>query len=247
MIGGILLGLLALLAGLVWQMPAATAIAWLPAERVPTLHGLQGQVSGGHLSRLTHGRFSVGPLQWSVSPWSLLWLHPGAQIELERPLLARGHVRLSPTGRLALTDWQASADARDLLDAFGYTFIPLAGVAGLQLDSLRLHGNRPSAIHGRIELRNLVWALGSQRLPIGDVEAVIAPQEGIEMAEIRDLGGPLAIEGSARLEADGRYDLKLRVKARANADPRLANLLRGLGRPDNQAYYPIRYSGQLVP
>ena len=89
--------------------------------------------------------------------------------------------------------------------------------------------------------------MGSQRLPVGDVEAVLAPEDGIETAQIRDLGGPLEVIGTARLEADGRYELNLRVKARAEADPRLANLMRGLGRPDKQAYYPIRYSGQLAP
>ena len=232
-------------AGLLWKMPAEHAFARLPEDRRPVIYGLDGRAVAGRIAALELGKLRLHGIRWAVQPASLLWLHPRVELSLESPLLARGFVQISPAGELRLGDWQAAGSLRPIAAAAGYGFLPVEGAVGLQLTRLRLSDRRPHDIHGRVELRNLVWTLGSQRLPIGDIEAIVEPDDGIETARIQDLGGPVEVAGTARLEPDGRYALDLRIKARASADPRLANLMSGLGRPDAQAYYPIRYQGRL--
>ncbi|MDX1609899.1 MAG: type II secretion system protein N, partial [Halofilum sp. (in: g-proteobacteria)] len=59
-------------------------------------------------------------------------------------------------------------------------------------------------------------------------------------------GGELAIDGNARLQADGRWQLDLKLVPSAEAGERLHELLTLRGaREDGQGNYRLRRSGSL--
>lgn len=246
----IVAGLLALLAGALLQAPAA----WLSAKLLPEnahvrLLGVSGEVRGGRIQQIELSQLrppkQLGPARWQLNPFSLLWLHPSLTLEISAPVLARGQLSLSPFGSAHFSDWRATGDVAELAALAGYSFLPVRGQVGLALDHLDVSGPLPDSVAGTADLLSLQWQLGRQVLELGDVHANLATVEGEHIATLSAPRGPLDLEGTARIDAEGRYDVNVRIKPKADAPQQLVNLLRGLGRPDSQAWYTLRYRGQL--
>lgn len=246
----VLAGGLALLAGTLLNAPAA----WLAAQALPAnapvkLLGVSGTLRGGTIQQIELSQLrppkQLGPARWQLNPFSLLWLHPNLNLEVDAPLLARGHVRLSPLGSAHFHDWRATGEVADLAALAGYSFLPVSGTLGLNIKQVSLSGPLPDSVTGSAQLLNLQWKLGRQELDLGDVQADLATVDGENIATLSAPRGPLDLEGTARIDAEGRYDVNVRIKPKADAPQQLVNLLRGLGRPDSQAWYTLRYRGQL--
>ena len=246
----LLAGVLALLAGLVLKAPAAWLIAQAMPENAPVrLLGVSGEVRGGRIQTIELAQLrppkQLGPARWQLKPLSLLWLHPSLTLDISAPVLARGQLRLSPLGSAHFNDWRATGDLTELAALAGYSFLPIKGQIGLAIEHLDIAGPLPESVAGTADLLGLQWQLGRQTLDLGDVHADLATVEAEQVATLSAPRGPLDLEGTARIDAEGRYDVNLRVKPKADAPPQLVNLLRGLGRPDAQAWYTLRYRGQL--
>jgi hypothetical protein len=67
------------------------------------------------------------------------------------------------------------------------------------------------------------------------------------VGQLRDLGGPLAVDGTLQLTPRPGYKLQARVGLRPNAAPELTQNLQGLlqymGTPDAQGRYPYAQEG----
>lgn len=242
----IIAAVLALLAGALLQAP----VAWLAAQAVPAdapvrLLGVSGQLRQGRIQTIEVQGKQLGPATWRLNPFSLLWLHPSLNLQLDAPLLARGDLRLSPFGSAHFSDWRATGEVSALAALAGYSFLPVGGQLGLALEHLSIAGPLPDSLAGTADLLNLQWQLGRQKLDLGDVHADLETVDGEHVATLSAPRGPLDLEGTARIDGVGRYDVNVKVKPKADAPPQLVNLLRGLGRPDTQAWYTLRYRGQL--
>lgn len=246
----ILAGVLALLAGTLLRAPAA----WLTAQALPAnapvkLLGVNGELRAGRIQQIELNQLrppkQLGPARWQLNPFSLLWLNPSLSLELDAPLLARGKLRLSPLGSAHFQDWRATGEVADLAALAGYSFLPVSGKLGLNIEQVSTSSPLPESVAGTAQLLNLQWKLGRQELDLGDVQADLTTVDGEHIATLSAPRGPLDLEGTARLDAEARYDVNIRIKPKADAPPQLVNLLRGLGRPDSQAWYTLRYRGQL--
>jgi hypothetical protein len=68
---------------------------------------------------------------------------------------------------------------------------------------------------------------------------------GEPVGKLRDLDGPLAVEGTMRLTRQPGFDLQGEVTARPGAPPALINNIRFLGSPDALGRRPFGISGTL--
>jgi len=62
---------------------------------------------------------------------------------------------------------------------------------------------------------------------------------------VKDLGGPIKVDGEINLTADNQYRVVGKVKPTDSTDSGLANTLRSIGRPAADGTIQINYSGQL--
>jgi len=63
------------------------------------------------------------------------------------------------------------------------------------------------------------------------------------IGKLRDLDGPLAVEGSLRLTRQPGFDLEGLVAPRSGAAPELVNNIRYLGSPDATGRRPFSVAG----
>ncbi len=232
--------LLAFAGILVARMPASWVVP--AAGRGPAgCASIEGSLWNGTCNGLTVGRNAFGDLSWELHPLRLLagrlaahltlvgvGLHAVADAELDR--------RQNLTARNLVADLPLDPKLVPSLPA------GLKGTAHLDLAHLEVTGGIVTALQGRIEVHDLVdhsghdTVLGSYQLqfPAGTAEPV---------GQLRDLDGPLAVEGTLRLTRQGGFDVQGLVTPRSSASPELTNNLRFLGTPDAAGRREFSLSG----
>lgn len=239
----------ALVFGVVFT-PAAHLYAWFgsPDPRLDVT-GLSGTVAGGKADVvLWQGKPVAENVQWNWSPLALFLLRVGFDLRFGGPATGDGTAGLTATGQLLLSDTRVVAEASNLLQTAGYGSLPVRGRLVAQFDHLRLtRSGQPVAVQGGVKAVGLAWAIGQSALELGDFRAdVRTGDEGELIADVASSeDNPIEAKGEATLRPDRVYETHIRVKARDNAPEQTRNLLRLMGRPDNQGYYHLRQQGRL--
>jgi len=242
------LAVLVFLYALVMQAPAANLYAWFGPRNSPLqVAGIDGTLKHGSITAISlDGHSVLKNLQWHLHPLWLLLGRVALQLQGgDGPTTLNSNLQLS-SGTLRAGPLKFGTELKQVLDDAGFRFLPVDGLAQLDLQSLRLDGNQLRDLHGHLLLKSLRWDLGQTTLQLGDFSADAAtdPQGTVE-AVIRSVSGPLDLSGKANLNATGDYQLNLRLKAKPSAQPQLVDMLRSLGRPGAEGYYEIHNKGRL--
>ncbi|WP_440848536.1 type II secretion system protein N [Salinisphaera sp. SWV1] len=241
-------GGVAFMIGLVTYLPASLVAGWVTGNTPVRLQGVSGTLLDGRAAYavLPHG--AVSHVRWHVHPAALLLGELSATLRVDSDLgHVSGDLHRGVLGSNSLDDVQGEATIGWLSDLAGYTFVPLSGRIGLHLDHLRFDDNLAiSALAGTVQLTDSRWELLNPPLPLGRFKARLDRDgNGVE-ARIVDSKGPLALTGRVALSGrNRRYDLNVKLRARAGADDRLKQMLRPLGTPDSQGWYRIHERGAL--
>jgi general secretion pathway protein N len=228
---------------------AAVVIARLPAEWIiPTRAAkscitLEGSLWSGTCTGLVLSGTPVGDVSWSLEPLRLLTGRLAAHVNI-----AHG------TGATASADvelgWGGAITARHLLgeaplDAGLLPGIPrtLHGSAHADLALAQVRNGVITELEGRIEARNLEDRSGGGDTRLGSYLVTFPGGGGPPTGKLRDLEGPLALEGTLRLTPEPGFELEGQIAPRSDAPPELVNNIRFLGTPDASGRRPFTLSG----
>jgi hypothetical protein len=201
-----------------------------------------GSVWDGYCGGAAVRGTSLGNLTWQVHPGDLLEARLAAHVAAVRADASiRADVAIGLGGTVA---------ARNLVIDLPLepAFVPALPpyISGkVSADLTRIEVTRAGVvehIQGRIEVRHLIDSSG-QVTPLGSFIVTFPAAAGEPVGRLRDLGGPLAVEGSLRLTAQPGYVLNARVAARSGAVPSLLNALQYLGTPDAEGRRPFALAG----
>ena len=239
----------ALLIGLVIFLPVRTVYGWFAPDQSPvTVHGLDGTLVHARVDTLAYQQQAVATdLTWQWQPLRLLLLQVAGTVTAD---VARGPVTAvvsaTPWGRVRLSAVQGRFNLVDLLGLAELDGIGIGGGAALDVRELVFTPSALSAVDAMVTVRDLAWAFGPKNYALGDFEARFALEEAAVVGTLSDTGGPVALEGTVRVDPTSRrYNLEGRLKLRSTADPVLGNLISGsLGRPDAQGWFRLRQQGQ---
>ena len=238
----LLLIVMLFLATLLWRMPARWALTALPASVSCDQPG--GSLWRGSCGTLRAGAQQLAGFDWQLHPMRLLRGELSATLRSRDPR-ARGTLQIT---RLRNGVLRAEAVTLDLpLDG---GIVPglaadWAGQLQLQLQSLELRGQQIESVLGTIAAHDLVQR--RPRLTLGNYELRFAAPpatDGTISGQLRDLAGPLAVEGSVRLRPGREYELDGNVTARADAEPPLLRALELLGPADGNGRRPLSVAGR---
>jgi general secretion pathway protein N len=224
---------------LVARLPAAWII---PAGRGDArCAGLEGSLWNGACTGLTVHGTPVGDLSWELRPLRLAVGKLAAHVTLtEGAGNATADVELGlgelVTARHVLADFP--------LDPKLVPGLPpaLQGHAHVDLTLLQIQRGIVTQLQGRIEAHDLQERSGVNT-PLGSYVATFPGGSGDPIGEIRDLDGPLALQGKLRLTRQPGFELEGLIAARSGAPPELVNNLRFLGSPDASGRRTFSLSG----
>ena len=118
----------------------------------------------------------------------------------------------------------------------------LHGRAHIELALAQLQHGVVRQLQGRIEARGLEERSGNNTA-LGSYAVIFPGGSGDPVGTLRDLEGPLALEGTLRLTPAPGFELEGVIAARSQAPPELVNSLRFLGSPDATGRRPFALSG----
>jgi general secretion pathway protein N len=220
------------------RMPAA----WLiPAGRSQgTCASIDGSLWSGSCAGLTVHGTPVGDLSWELHALRLLTGRLAAHVTVTGAANGTADVELGlgehVSARHVLADFP--------LDPKLVPGLPpaLHGRAHLDLALAQIQHGVITQLQGRIEAHDLEERSGANT-PLGSYVVTFPAASGDPVGQIRDLGGPLAIEGTLHLTRQPGFELEGLIAARNGAPPELINNLRFLGTPDASGRRTFSLSG----
>ena len=226
----------------------AIVLARMPAAWILPARGAQwacasidGSLWGGICAGLTVSGTPLGDMSWELRPLRLLTGRLAAHLTLSHgPGDAAADVELTFGQRLTARNVLADLP----LDPALLPSVPanLPGRAHLELALVEVQRGVIRQLQGRIDARNLEERSGNNT-PLGSYSVSFPGGSGDPVGTLRDLEGPLALEGTLRLTPAPGFELEGVIAARHGAPPELVNSLRFLGSPDATGRRPFSLSG----
>lgn len=219
---------------------AAIAIATCPArfawnfiaDRAGAikLDGLSGTIWNGRAATASLFGNALGALDWQLAPMPLLHGAALARLSLHGgEATGSGTVEHASDGTLRVIDAKIEMPANMAAPALDIPMLQLLGTLEIDIAQLRVQGAWPTAAQGEIHWRNAAVA-GAAQATLGDLQAQFATAaDGSIAGTAHDLGGPLQLKGTFKIDAGG-YDVRANLAAR-DGNPQVLEALRFIGQP----------------
>jgi len=225
---------------LIARLPASWVIPTSP-KAAAGCASLEGSLWSGACGGLVLERQSIGDVSWELEPLRLLSGRLAAHVLLTRGAShASADVELGFGGRVSARNVHSDLT----LDPKVLPGLPdtLHGTARVDLAEVELARGALTQLKGRIEAHDLEDRSGNVT-PLGSYVVSFPGGAGEPVGELRDLGGPLSVQGTVKLTRAGGYEVQGLLTPRAGASPELLSNLRLLGSPDAAGRRPFGWSG----
>jgi hypothetical protein len=216
-----------------WVVPQASAARFCAS--------LDGTVWSGSCVGLSVGGRALGDVSWELHPLRLAAGRLAAHVTLAHGMTsAGGDVELGLGGRITLRNLLADGP----LDAALIPGLPvtLRGTAHVELALVQIQHGIIRELQGRIEAHDLEDRSGNDTA-LGSYLVSFPGGSGPPTGTVRDLDGPLAVEGTLRLTAQPGFELEGFIAPRKGAAPEIVNNIRLFGSPDASGRRPFSMSG----
>jgi general secretion pathway protein N len=231
------------------KFPAGVAVRWFAPPGV-TFAGVAGTLWSGSAATCSVNGFTAEALRWHLRPASLFLGRVSTNVEARIPDgFVNGDVTATPRS-VRFSELRAATS----LPALGGV-LPVRGMRGqvsVAIDSLVLENGWPAAAVGEVKLVGLesLPLIPDGRgafVPLGDYTVTLIPApEGELAARFVDNGGPLEVQGTAKLDASRTYTIDALVEPRANAPETLVQGLNIMtAEPDAEGRRRLNLTGSL--
>jgi general secretion pathway protein N len=243
----VIVGCLAYLSTLITSVPIQHVAYQLTSSGLPLVIGqINGTIWQGEAARVSYQNIPLGPVSWRFVPLGLLQ----GQIEYAVELNDSDHTLGGYVARdllsdgFSLSEIKGQLPADSLLKLSNQTDLNANGQLDVELQKLRISDRRITTVEGEIR-----WLDAGIERPfravLGNLQFNLSGDELAIKSEIKELDGPLQVNGELTLMPDGSYQLQGKVTPNDAADPGLISLLQSIGRPANDGSIQIDYSGRM--
>ena len=228
------------------RLPASWVIPGPPSP--VTCADVEGSVWSGTCSGLAAEGTPLGDMSWNVHPLSLLSGKLSANIVLVHPARSlTGEFEVGLDKSVTARNVQANLPFDETLKKLLPALRTLSGSAHANIVYAHVARDIVTGIQGQIEVHDLSDHDRNGVTPLGSYSVSFPGSGGTDpTGELRDLGGPLAIQGTLRvMQNQPGVELQGYVTPRAEAAPDLRHQLEYLGSPDAQGrrqFGPITYT-----
>lgn len=238
-----ILGIVAFVVSLIVTVPAHFAGGYLPPGIQAS--GLQGTLWQGQARRLQVRGFNLGEVTWEIRPYALLLGRIQADVSMSRTdLQGRGSVARGLTGYHIL-DARLQGDERFLAPFAADYGVTVDGRIEADIDELAFNDDGPQAADGMIAWRE-ARLLNPSALVLGNVNVTLNQEGDTAVAELRNTGDELRLNGDAQLQSGWNYNARLQIAPTPATPKQVRDALPFLGQPDARGAVIINQQGKLT-
>ncbi len=244
----ILTGGIAFVLFLVLTLPANFIHAQIKDNLPVKLYQVEGTLWSGHAQTLiTPNGFRAQAISWKFRPLSLLL----GKMSFKTKFITEGGYgnvifNRGLLGSLSLNEVDIKIPITDLKPFLKTVPVDIKGVLDGQLEEVELSDTMMIAsASGTLSWNHAIIDALSE-LKVGDFILTLEPNDDGTKGVIKSKdGGPLEMNGILQLNADGNYDFKGELKAKARAPRELKQALQFIGRAGPTGKIPLKTSGTL--
>jgi hypothetical protein len=227
---------------LVARLPARSGLSFLPAG--VSCEDPGGTLWRGNCGQLRSSDLSIAGVSWKLHPFALLGLKLRADLSSADPNAGGStSVEAARNGDVAISDLRAALP----LSVTSHVLPPGdSATLVLELPAAKIQNSHLVAIEGKIRLLQL--HIANPPMDLGSYEVQFPPgnTRPTMVGQLRDLEGPLAVNGQVRLEISGNYEAEGTVVARDSANQDLNKALQlFLGPADPRGQRTFSLAGTL--
>jgi general secretion pathway protein N len=234
---GILITVLAVVAFaiiVIARLPASWVVPAPPSS--VSCAAVDGSIWSGTCTGLVVQGSPLGDLVWDVHALRLLTGKLSTNIVLTRPTGSiRGDFDVGLDKSITARNVQADVPLdQEVMSLLPRNLRTLHGSAHAEIAFAHVVKNIVTQLQGNIELHD-IEDRDRDVLPLGSYSLTFPGGTGDPTGQLKDLGGPLSVQGTVRLTQDKPgFDVEGYVTPRPDAAPALQNQLQYLGSPDAQ-------------
>ncbi len=227
-------GLASFLVFLVVSLPAKV-LTDLAAPAGVQIAGATGSAWRGEARSVEVPGFQLGRTTWIIDPAAFVLGRLSATIETVWPGgKASGKLTVGITGSIRLREFEAVGSVAPIAQQMNLP--PSGGQFFIDIADLVLVDNWPRILIADVRVENVPLALmGVAGAPAGSYRVSFASEEvtddGLIIGELKDLSGPLIINGKVTLSPPMNYEIVSQIGARPDAPSDLVQGLALLGPP----------------
>jgi len=236
-------------------LPAATAVRWLAPSEM-RIADVEGTIWSGRAGLASLPGLPMRDLRWNIRGWPILIGRLSGRVggrlsdgfldtEFAAPLASLG------AGPLPVRETRLSTSLASLSEVLPESVTGVAGLTSLDLEELVIEDGWPNRIIGTLRISDLevepFVGAGNTMIRLGSYEiAFLESSSATVSATIRDIGGPLEVNGTVSLQPSREYLLEGFLVARPDAQ---RELLQGLSimlaEPDASGRRRFSFPGSL--
>jgi general secretion pathway protein N len=240
-------GCLAYLFTLVASFPIQHIVYRLNSSNLPLIIGqINGTIWHGEVDRVNFRNVPLGPAEWRFVPLSLLQGQIEYAIALNHPdHTLEGYLAMDLLSNgFGLSEFKGRLPTDSLLKLSNQADLNARGQLELDIRELQILHRRIVSAEGEIR-----WLDAGIERPVkadlGSLQFNLSGDDKAFKSDIKELDGPLQVNGEFALLPDGSYNLNGKVKANNGADQGLISLLQTIGRTANDGSIQIDYAGRM--
>lgn len=225
-------------------MPAqwGIALAGLPLQ----MDGISGTVWRARVANVVvpypGGHYSLGQLEWELSPWSVLRLSPCMSFttELESQVTS-GTACTSLSRRMTLKDTRVSVPA-----AVAELWAPVRvrGQLDAHIESMTMVNDQVTDLAGSGSWTNAEFHNSQTWVGLGTIAFdLLENGEGGVAAKIFDIEGPLEIDLESSWALNGAYLIRGNIGLRPQAPVEIGQLLRIVAQEQQRGQFAVEWAG----
>lgn len=211
--------------------------------------GVTGSAWRGQARSIEIAEFRFGQTTWAINPASLILGRLSAVIETGWPGgRGSGELTIGITGSIRLRDFEAVGAVAPIAQQM---HLPQSGGQFIiAVTDLELVDSWPRILMADIRVENVPLALmGVAGAPTGSYQVSFAGEDitnaGLINGELKDLSGPLIIDGNVTLSPPMNYEIVSQISARQDAPSDLVQALALLGPPGPDGAREFSMAGSL--
>lgn len=243
----LVLMMVVLLGAVAALFPARMALGWVD-ERLDQVEfkDVGGTVWKGHAGEVRVRGEAVGRLGWTIHPMSLLKARLDGTIGLEgNGYRMQGAFSAEDMQTLHFRDATGEFPAERLNPALDIPGLVPVGRVHVNLAEATLVAGFPRSLRGDVLWRNAAVA-GEAAANFGDLRADFHTNAaGAVQGTVQDQGGPLALDGTFKIDFRG-YEAEALLSAR-DGNPDVIKALKWIGEPLEDGSSLLKIEGRILP
>lgn len=242
--GLLLIGSVAYALFLIGQLPATLAHAQFGDHLAPLqLDAISGTAWNGRAGHATVAGMQLGELAWRLDPLALVRARLAYRFDSRSDELSvHGYIVRGIAGDTSLHQLQGSAPAATLLQMLSGAPIAFTGRIEWDLQHARLPLTPSPDIRGRATW-NDAGIVAPLPAKLGTLAVELVGSADATRLTFTDLQGPVDVEGSIDIAANGEYRLNGRLRPGSDSDDDTRRALSHLGQPDREGFHVIDHTG----